>query len=167
LKAINDLSTGYVRSILSYEPLSGELTWLKTLSNRAVAGSKAGASRKDGRKIIAIDGRDYVAARLIWLIVTGEWPPADVDHRDLDKGNDRWDNLRLATRSQNFFNKLARRDNASGFKGVSYDSARDKYAADIQANGKRVRLGRFDTAEEASRAYRAAAIREHGEFARF
>jgi HNH endonuclease/AP2 domain len=168
MKAINDLSAEYVRSLLSYDPLSGELRWRKKMyRSRVPAGSIAGHREKDGRMRVGIEGRHYQAARLAWLIVTGEWPTFDIDHRDLDKGNDRWKNLRLATCSQNCFNKRALRNNTSGFKGVWFDPGRSRYCTQIKANDKRIMIGRFDTAEEAARAYRDAAEREHGEFARF
>jgi hypothetical protein len=167
MKAVNDLSADYVRSILSYDPLSGDWRWIKTLSRRASAGKQAGAIRTDGRRAIRIDGRDYLAARLAWLIMTGEWPPFDIDHRDLNKGNDRWLNLRPATRSQNFFNKRLTKRNSSGFKGVSFDSARGQWFGELTANGKRILRGRFATAEEAAAAVSEARARAHGEFARF
>lgn len=167
MRAVNDLSAEYVRSILHYNPVTGIFSWRVSLSNRCIAGSIAGSSRNNGRRQISIEGRDYLSARLAWLYMTGDWPPFDIDHRDRNKGNDRWKNLRPATRSQNHFNRSAYRNNTSGFKGVSCDRARQQFAADIRANGKRIRLGRFPTAEEAAAAYQNAATREHGEFACF
>jgi HNH endonuclease/AP2 domain len=167
MKAKTDLSTAYVRSLFTYDRRSGDLRWRITRSNRAPAGTLAGTIRPDGRRIVHIDGRLYFASRLAWVIVTGEWPPFDVDHRDLDKGNDRWRNLRPATRSQNLFNRGTNRNNTSGYKGVSFDAARGSYDARIMVKRKQLCLGRFKTAEQAARAYRDAAIREHGEFARF
>ena len=84
----NDLSAAYVRSILSYDPLSGDLRWIKKIARKIVAGSIAGCCAKSARRRIRIDGRLYLASRLIWLIVTGEWPHAQIDHLDLDKSND-------------------------------------------------------------------------------
>jgi HNH endonuclease/AP2 domain len=167
MKAKTDLSTEYVRSLFTYDRRLGELRWRITRSNRAPAGTLAGTIRPDGRRIVNIDGRLYFASRLAWVIVTGEWPPFDIDHRDLDKGNDRWKNLRLATRSQNLFNRGTNRNNTSGYKGVSYDSARGRWWAEVMVNRKRILGRRFATKVEAAAAVAEAREREHGEFARF
>jgi hypothetical protein len=100
-------------------------------------------------------------------MVTGEWPQADIDHRDLDPSNNRWKNLRPASRSQNRCNTQVRKDNALGVKGVWFDRTKGRYIAQTWANGKQLWRSRHKTEEEAARAYRDAAIREHGEFARF
>jgi len=90
----------------------------------------------------------------------------EVDHRDRDTLNNRRGNLRRGSHSQNCFNRRAQSNNHSGFKGVSFDRSRNKWAAEIQTNGHRVRLGRFPTREAAAAAYAEAAKKYHGEFAR-
>lgn len=96
--------------------------------------------------------------------MTGDWPPDDVDHRDLNKANNKWTNLRLATRSQNVANGARRTDNRSGFKGVTRRG--NKWEARIRAGGLLHYLGLFETTEAAHEAYCAAAAKLHGEFAR-
>jgi hypothetical protein len=103
---------------------------------------------------------------LIWLYMTGEWPSDDIDHRDRDGLNNRWANLREATRSQNLANRCAQVNNAIGVKGVCLERATGRYLAYIKVAGRTIALGRFGTAEEASRAYMAAALQHFGEFAR-
>jgi hypothetical protein len=100
--------------------------------------------------------------------VTGEWPPErlEVDHKDCDPSNNRWDNLRLATASQNQANKKVSRANTSGFKGVSWHKDDKRWRAQIRMGGKKVHLGSFDTPESAHRAYSEAAMKHYGEFAR-
>jgi hypothetical protein len=95
--------------------------------------------------------------------MTGEWP-SEIDHINLDKADNRWTNLRLATRRLNNANTRPR--GALGVKGVSWNEERKKYVAQIRVNGKQTGLGRFDTIEEAKAAYDAAAQLEFGEFAR-
>jgi hypothetical protein len=91
------------------------------------------------------------------------WPSTEVDHRNGDGLDNRRCNLRLATKSQNSCNRGP--NGNVPFKGVYFDRDRQLFAADIRANGVRIRLGRFATAEEAGRAYDQAALELHGEFA--
>lgn len=87
-----------------------------------------------------------------------------VDHIDGNGLNNRRDNLRLATNSQNHHNISKRSDNKSGYKGVCYSGG--KWVAQINVSGKQTYLGRFDTPENAYEAYCEAAKKYHGEFAR-
>lgn len=99
--------------------------------------------------------------------MTGEWPPQEVDHHDNDGWNNRWDNLRLATRSQNQANTRRYKSNSSGKKGVFRNGGEARpWRAQIQKDGKKISLGYFETIEAASEAFAAAATAQHGEFAR-
>lgn len=90
----------------------------------------------------------------------------EIDHRDGNKLNNVRRNLRPATRTDNCRNVGLKKSNTSGFKGVCYDKSRGNYIASIRHGGKKHTLGRFATAEEASRAYIKAAKEHHGEFHR-
>jgi HNH endonuclease len=171
-----DIEPETLRELFDYCEDTGALTWRKTLLrptnwNRRYAGKQAGYINHWGRRVIAIIGVDrkkrrYYASVIAWAWMTGEWPVGDVDHRDLGKANDRWDNLRPASRSQNLFNAPLNCRNTSGFKGVHFDKARKKFSANIQAFKVPKRLGRFETIEEAVAARAKAAEELHGEFAR-
>lgn len=89
-----------------------------------------------------------------------------VDHKDRNGLNNTRENLRLATHTQNQHNAARRHDNRSGFKGVRRTSRGARWDARICVDGKQKYLGCFATAEEAARAYDAAATELRGEFAR-
>ncbi len=86
-----------------------------------------------------------------------------IDHINCNKLDNRRENLRVATRSQNMFNRTAQRNNRSGLKGVT--KRKGKWTARIQKDGIQYDLGLFNTPEEASTAYTEAAEQLHGEFA--
>lgn len=89
-----------------------------------------------------------------------------MDHINTIRSDNRIANLREATNSQNNFNSPMKPNNTSGFKGVSWSKREGKFKAQIAANGVRMVLGSFDSPEEASEAYKSAAAKLHGEFAR-
>lgn len=153
-----------LREVLVYEPDTGLFRWKVCLSNRGAVGAVAGHCNDGGYTQIRIDGNLYLAHCLAWFYMTGERPTKGVDHRDTNKQNNRWANLRPATKSQNGANAKRSRRNTSGFKGVH--RFRDKWCAQICVNRKRVNLGLFGTPEEAHSAYAAAAEMYFGEFAR-
>jgi hypothetical protein len=97
--------------------------------------------------------------------IIGALPHQFVDHIDGDKLNNRKSNLRLCTHAENMANRSAQKNNSAGFKGVSLCRNTGRYRAIITVNGKKHRLGRFDSAAEAAIAYDAAAIKLLGEFA--
>lgn len=155
---------------LSYDRETGILTWRKCYARRIKIGDDAGCQRPDGYVVILLskkgEGRKQIlATHAIWWITHREWPRLEIDHIDMDRSNNRLSNLRLATRSQNLMNSPARSHNKLGIKGVCrYRNG--KYLAYISIDKTRHHLGYFLTADEASAAYQAAALRHHGNFAR-
>ncbi len=96
-------------------------------------------------------------------------PGMDVDHRDRNGLNNCRQNLRLATRSQNSANAIGhkrKRPDAPQWKGVTRRTGTEIFMARIVVNLRTIHLGNFRDAEEAARAYDAAARRHFGEFAR-
>jgi HNH endonuclease len=158
------LTAERLRELLHYDPATGVFTWRVTNSNRAPAGHVAGSPNKRGYIAIGIAGKTYYAHRLAWLYMTGSWPEDDVDHRDLDKSNNRWSNLRPATRSQQIANTKARKTNRCGLKGVC--ERRGRYMATITKNGEQYYIGDFPSPEMAAAAYEAKAKALFGEYAR-
>lgn len=88
-----------------------------------------------------------------------------VDHRDNNPLNNSRSNLRVSTHSQNICNSKKPTTNTSGYKGVSPSG--NKWRATIRLNGKAKHLGMFQNLEDAYAAYCEAALKYHGEFARF
>lgn len=152
------LTRGYVATVddADYERLAAH-RWYAHPGSRAVY-----AARR------ALDGgrsRVVFMHRMLLDVPAG----FEVDHRDGDGLNNRRANLRLATRAQNNRNARLRRDNASGYKGVSYRPGQRgtrKWRARIKAHGRSQHLGWFATPEEAHAAYRVASAALHGEFGR-
>jgi hypothetical protein len=158
-------------SILHYDPATGAFTWTEIRRKGPNApGAPAGSvftHPKSGHKylILSLLGHRYRAHNVAVFYTTGRWPEGEVDHKDGDGLNNRWRNLREATRSQNHANSKRARNNTSGFKGVRL-SRSGRYRARIAVNKKRIALGSFDTPEEAHDAYCRAAKKFFGEFAR-
>ena len=86
----------------------------------------------------------------------------DIDHKDRNKGNNKIDNLRLVTTSENLRNVGKLSNNTSGVKGVSFYKSLGKYRAQIFVNGKRFHLGYFTSFEDAAAARRAAELKYWG-----
>ncbi len=137
--------------------------------NNNLAGRPAGYLNKDQNGYqswkIEIQGRSFTCGRVLWEITSGPIPKGMlVDHRDNNALNNHPANLRLATRTQNKCNAFVRKDSMAGVKGVQQNRS-GKWIARIGKGGKTY-LGGFPSLEEASQAYRLAAINQHGEFAR-
>lgn len=88
-----------------------------------------------------------------------------VDHRNSDTLDNRRSNLRLATQAQNAQNMRPQSRSTHGLKGVHFDKITGRWRAQIKADGIRYHLGRFDSQEDAARAYDQAALEHWGEFA--
>ncbi len=111
------------------------------------------------------NGKKSSAPRLHRYILGEFDTKLHVDHINGDKLDNRKSNLRVVTCSENAMNRGKQSNNSSGHKGVIFDKSRNKWRAEICFNRTRKYLGRFDSAEEASEAYREAALLYHGEFA--
>lgn len=158
------LTAERLRELLHYDQETGLFTWRVPRKGTGGMGSTAGrVNSGNGYVDICVDYRRYLAHRLAWLYMTGEWPKNDVDHRDRVRTNNAWSNLRAATRSQNLANASKHRDGAAPFKGIQ--RAGKAWQATIMARGVRKCLGTYATPEEAADAYRRAALEMNGEFA--
>ena len=133
-----------VLELVRYCPVSGVFTWRRPTSNCVKAGSIAGGLNSKGYRHIELDGAKFKASRLAWLIVTGEDPgDHEIDHMNRDRSDDRFSNLRLATRTDNCRNINTPKHNTSGTRGVSRHSRSGKWEAYIYLDKKRIQLGTF------------------------
>lgn len=128
-----------------------------------MVGSIAGSAAANGYWQLKYQGKGYRAARVAWLIVTGNWPDPQVDHINGDRRDDRFSNLRECTQQQNMQNRIVQRHSISGLKGV-WTKPDGKYAAYISENGKLKYLGQYASAPDAKAAYDSAAKSLHGQF---
>lgn len=148
---------------LSYDPETGIFRWIKVNSNRVYAGKIAGTARKNTPYItIVINRKFYYAHRLAWLYMYGEMPNGMIDHANRVHSDNSISNLRIASYWQNSVNKDVSKISKTGLKGVWVQ--RNKFSSYIGEKGKRIRLGTFNTAEEAHAAYVKASKEIHGEF---
>ena len=136
-----------------------------------------GTALPDGYLVCHIPraGRRLVA-RIVWMIQTGEDPCSkQIDHINGERHDNRWKNLRLATKAENMRNRAKHCSmngvaTLSAYKGVSYEKndygQHNRIIAQIRVDGRLIRLGTFPTEEAAHAAYCDAAKKYHGEFAR-
>lgn len=146
-----------LKELFVYQVETGYLT-------KKVSGGVAGCKTPLGYWCIRIDGVLHQAHRLIWLYCLGNFPDIEIDHVNGNRLDNRIDNLRLATRSQNSMNTKDSKNNTSGKKGVS--RSRKGWRGSIDANGKKYQK-RFKTFEEAASWVDEKRIKLHGEFACF
>ena len=169
-----DLTAEFVRSIMVYDSERGVLIWRRRDDvpawwNTRYAGKIAGhvhVSEDDGYVHVVINSVLYLAHRIIWLYVTGAWPLTDIDHRDTNRANNRFENFRLADGNKNAANRSLCRNNKLKLKGVHWHRAAEKYQAQIGVNNKRINLGFSDCPAAAHLLYVIASDKHFGEFAR-
>jgi len=156
--------------MFSYDPETGRLAWksISPKSYRVWIGREAGTVKDDKYIDVRIGSHGYKAHRIIWKMMTGHDPMLHIDHKDGDGTNNRWSNLREASRANNQANRKPNRNSKSGLKGVKFrpECPRKPWQAYISVNKKHITIGLFATAVEAAAARNAAAERLHGEFAR-
>lgn len=133
---------------------------------RKATGKQLGWVRADGYIGVKIGRRYYLAHRVAWLLVHGDWPKGHLDHINGDRADNRMANLREATHAENLHNRGRNKNNTSGYKGVSLHRSTGKWDARIMVNRKQVYLGIYETQEDAHAAYTSAAAKLHGTFAR-
>lgn len=172
---MSELTQARLKELLDYDPHLGVFSWRKrnvrsefsrtdNSWNSRYANKPAGHIYGDRERLrISIDKKRYLAHRLAWLWMTGKWPIKEIDHIDLDSLNNKWNNLREATHSQNAMN---RRGRGRFGKGIAFHSPSGLYQVRVHANNKCHTIGYFEELKDANSAYASAAKKLHGQFAR-
>jgi hypothetical protein len=152
-------------ALLHYDPETGHFTWLQMARPNvsAMVGTRAGYTTTHGYRRIKVGGGNHAAHRLAWFYMTGEWPASEMDHANRDRDDNRWSNLRLATRSENMRNTRTYKNNSTGQRGVLQKGSR--WTARIDIDKRAIWLGTFATFEEARDAYLKASAELYGEWA--
>ena len=172
-----ELTQEIVRELLDYDPETGKLYWRERNVKWFEDGYRTAQGNCNnwngqhaGKEALAtIDNYDYCygeifnktykAHRVIWLWFYGKWPDNQIDHLDGVTRNNRINNLNDKTQNENLKNQKFRKNNTSGFKGVCWDKRKNKWRAQIRADGKSKYLGLFSTSEQARAAYIEAATK--------
>lgn len=151
-----------LKQAYSYDPQTG--IFIRLRSHNRPAGTEAGHVTDRGYICVHINGRSYRAHRLAWLYMTGAMPPSnmDIDHINGIRTDNRFANLRLATRSENIANSKKYKSNSTGFKGVFKD--KNRWRVQMTVNGRKIGKGSYKTPEQAYEAYCKAAKEYFGEF---
>lgn len=164
---LNVLTAYRLREVLRYDPETGLAYWLTGTASYPPGRLATKPFFRQGKKdhiSLTIDGKSYTMGRLAFLYMTGEWPKHLAEHWDGDKHNNKWSNLRDATRQQNAV-KIGPKVKGMP-KGVVYiGPPKDVYEARIFVNGKSELIGEFMCREDAGAAYDKRAREVHGEFA--
>jgi hypothetical protein len=151
-------------ALFEYQP-DGRLLRRITSNPRAKAGTYSGSVGKGGYLRTQVAGKLYFNHRLVWLMHRGSWPK-NLDHINGNKLDNRIENLRECTQTQNMQNCPNKKSNTTSVKGVGWRPSRGKFRARIVVNGKEICVGHFLELEEAAKAVQEARTKYHGEFAR-
>lgn len=145
-----------LKEIITYDPDTGFVKWKQTGKGRKIKPPNIsdGVLELEGYVSMQIKRKRYKVHRLIWLYMTGDWPKDQIDHINRNPTDNRWCNLREVTCQQNQFNRNS--------KGYYLDKKTGKYDSMIFVNGKSLYLGRYETAQEAKKAYLEAKYKFHG-----
>ena len=148
-----------------FEVRDGKLYRRVAVSGRWLAGQEAGGKRKDGYGRVSVDWQRFLTHRVIFAIVHGRWPAADVDHKYGLAAGDGVENLREATHADNMRNGKIRKNNSSGCPGVSWDKSRGRWAVIVRCAGKTWHFGRHEDLEFADLVAQEARRKLFGSFA--
>lgn len=170
------LTKEYLAECFEYDATTGDLIWkerprdhfntdaVHKMWNTRFSGTHAGSRSEKGYLRVLIDMRAYMAHRIIWLLVYATWPRDQIDHKDGDRANNKLDNLREASPSENQRNRKKDSYTTGEYKGVRQLRS-GRFIARIVVDGRRLCSGTFLYQEEAHNWYTKMAGEHFGEFA--
>jgi hypothetical protein len=147
-----------------FEYCDGEMYW-KNHKYKKLNGKKVGCLYNTNYIYVKIKNKHYSLHRLIFLYHYG-FLPKNVDHIDCNKSNNKIENLREATRSQNQFNRQLQKNNTSGIKNVSWCKNSNKWKVQLRINNKKKSIGCYHDIKLAELVAIEARNKYHGEFAK-
>ena len=157
----DEISAEVVRSMFDYNPETGHLIHKRGRGN-APSGSRAGALKPSGYRVVSVKRHWFQSARVVWLHQYGCWPTHQVDHINHVRDDDRLENLRDVTPQQNLHNLSEKRtNNNSGVPGVHWNTRSKRWYAVIYLNDKAIFLGSYTDIESAIAARRAGKLKYH------
>ena len=145
---MSNIDCNQLREILEYQPETGLFFW-KRSGKGIKKNRKAGHLSKDGYVDIRIKNCLYPAHRVAWVMMTGSWPDNFVDHINRIRSDNRFVNLREATKAENAQNTDLPSNNTSGYKGVVWHKPNRNWCAQIIINKKHIHLGSFEKLQDA------------------
>lgn len=160
---MNELLQESVKNLFDYHE-DGKLFWKITKNQFAKNGNRAGRLRVKYRRI-GINNKYYYEHHIVWLYHNG-YLPKQLDHINGVCNDNRIENLREATTSQNHMNMKKIKGTTSKYKGVHWDKRLRKWVGQIKKNGESIYLGLFDSEIDAGEAYNKKAVELFGEFAK-
>jgi hypothetical protein len=148
-----------------------QVSWWGRVRNATTGRIYKNSITPNGYLVVGLTKNKVKKTHNVHQLVAREWVsnPEEkrcVDHRDGDRTNNHYENLRYATYTENNRNAKHRTDGASAYKGVSWVTKTKKWWAEIGLNRKRIFLGNFTDEREAGEAYNAAAVEHYKEFAK-
>ncbi|MGY5368299.1 HNH endonuclease [Enterobacter oligotrophicus] len=171
------IDKSYLEECFLYDKKTGNLYWKarprhhfkSDRSMNAINGKMAGKlaqSSLNGRYyMVSVNFKFHLCHRVVWFLHHGEWPVSDIDHINGNKLDNRIENLRETSRSQNMSNVGMQKNNSSGFIGVFWASRERKWRAVVAHNKKNINLGSYDCPIEAAMAYNEGALKYQGKYA--
>jgi hypothetical protein len=153
-----------LKEILNYDKDTGIFTWKIAISNRVYVGKEVSSKRNTGYISIGIKNKDYLVHRLAWLYVYG-YLPNYIDHVNNIRADNRIENLREVTKTQNNQNSAIRKNNTSKVKNVTWHKQCKKWHVSICANNKRMSFGLYNDLELAKLVAEEARVKYHKQYA--
>ena len=138
------MTAEYANSLFEY--CDGKLYWKVKKCYSVVVGQEVGSEHGRGYRAVQIDGKNYKLHRIVFLMHNGYFPE-QVDHINGDKTDNRIENLRAATNSENQKNVPVRPWSKTGVKNVTKRKDRDAYMVTVSVNGKRKTIGYYKDLE--------------------
>jgi len=156
-RVFSDDEKEWIRENIKYDPATGDF-W------RKITSSPRPGSARVSYAIFSMFNEQFLAHRVAWFLMTGEYPTGIIDHINRDRRDNRWSNLRAADKSQNGANRTWRKsNNQTGFRGVRFTRS-GKYSAQITFRKQSIYLGTFETADAAHSAYQSKGAELFGDY---